>query len=144
MQMGSDACKKIQMKRKSKSLPQLKKQCQGVCNEYVRLRDRGKPCISCGKTGKVLQAGHYYPVQGYDGLRFDIVNVNGECSGCNCFDEGHLIGYGENLLKRIGNEEFEALKLRATEYKRNDYKFSRSELLGKIEYFKNKIKELKS
>jgi len=132
------------MMKKSKSLPQLKIICQDFCNKYIRLRDQGKPCISCGQSGKVLQAGHYYPVQGYDGLRYDEFNINGECAGCNCFDEGHLIGYGENLLKRIGNEEFEALKNRAAEYKKNGYKFSRSEILEKIEYFKNKIKELET
>ena len=130
--------------KKSKSLPQLKAQCQEFCNEYIRLRDQGKPCISCSKAEKTLQAGHYYSVQGYDGLRYDEDNVNGECAGCNCFDESHLIGYGDNLPERIGKERFEALKIRAAEYKRNGYKFSRSEILEKIEYFKNKIKELKS
>ena len=134
----------IFMKSKSQSLPQLKNKCQELCNEYIRLRDRGKPCISCGHNGKILQAGHYFPVQGYDGLRYDEDNINGECAGCNCFDESHLIGYGDNLIDRIGIDRFKALKVLAAEYKQNGYKFSRSEILEKIEYFKKKIKELKT
>jgi len=129
-------------KAKSVSLPKLKAKLQEIFNEYIRLRDEYKPCISCGQK-KILQAGHFYPVSGYDGLRFDEDNVNGECAGCNCFDESHLIRYYDNLMSRIGEEKFEALKLRAADYKKNGYKWSRSELLEKIEYYKVKVKELK-
>ena len=56
--------------KKKKTLPKLKKECQVVFNAFIRERDKDLPCISCGrKLG--LQAGHYYPTQGYDGLRFD-------------------------------------------------------------------------
>jgi hypothetical protein len=129
--------------KKQKSLPKLKAECQLVCNEYIRLRDDGLPCIACGEN-KPLQAGHYFAVQGYDGLRFNELNVHGECSRCNCFDMSHLIGYGENLLNRIGSDNFIELKRLAKDYKRNGYKWSRSELIEKIQYFKDKIKELKS
>jgi hypothetical protein len=129
------------MKRKPKSLPKLKNELQEIFNSYIRLRDEGKPCISCNQTGKYLQAGHYFPVQGYDGLRFDEFNVNGECIKCNCFDEGHLIGYGDNLTKRIGIESMTWLKDVAAEYKRTGNKWSRSQLEGLIEVYKQKIKE---
>lgn len=132
----------VKPKKKLKSIPKLKSDCQKLCNEYVRLRDKNKPCISCGQY-KELQAGHYYAVGGYDGLRFDLDNVNGECAGCNCFDESHLIGYGDNLLMKIGQERFLALKERAAEYKKNGYKWSRSELEELIEKFKKMISELK-
>ena len=88
------------------------------------------------------QAGHYYSVKGYDGLRFDEFNVHGECPSCNCFDESHLIGYGENLITRIGFEEYENLKQRAYNYKMNGYKFTRSELIEKISYYKSKVASL--
>ena len=135
---------RINKKAKSKktvTLPKLKAKLQEVFNEYIRLRDKGERCISCGERNP-LQAGHYYPVSRYDGLRFDEDNVNGECAGCNCFDEGHLIGYGENLIKKIGQERYDSLRERAAEYKRSGYKWSRSELIDKIEHYKAKIKEL--
>ena len=114
--------------KKAKSLPKLKAECQKVFNAYIRKRDEGLPCISCGEF-KPLQAGHYYPVQGYDGLRFNGFNVNGECAGCNCFDDAHLINYGDNLLERIGEDDFAELKAQAKDYKQNGYKWSRSELI---------------
>ena len=126
---------------KSKSLPKLKADLQKVFNAYIRARDEGKPCISCGLM-KDLQAGHYYPTQGYDGLRFDEFNVHGECPGCNCWDGGHLISYGHNLIERIGEKEYYFLKLRASNYKQNGYKWSRSELMDKIAHYKDILKSI--
>lgn len=128
--------------KKAKSLPKLKSELQLLVNAYIRKRDENKPCISCGLPKENKQAGHYFATQGYDGLRFDPDNINGECPGCNCFDESHLIGYGDNLKERIGIERFEALKQRAAEYKRNGYRWSRTELMEKISYYKQLIKEM--
>lgn len=125
--------------KKRKSLPKLKAELQIIFNSYIRERDRNQPCISCGQF-KTLQAGHFFPVKGYDSLRFNEDNVHGECAGCNCFDEGHLIGYYENLIARIGNERLEELKERARAYKKNGYKWTRSELEEMIIIYKNKLK----
>lgn len=127
--------------KKQKTIPQLKKACQDVFNKYIRLRDKDKPCISCGQF-KELQAGHFYSVRMYDGLRFDEDNCHGECAGCNGFDDMHLLSYASNLINRMGTDRFEQLKIRANHYKIMGYKWTRSELLEKTEYYKNKIKEL--
>ena len=118
------------------------KKVQDKCNEFIRLRDAGLPCISCGKYN-ALQAGHYWPVGGYSGLRFDELNINGECSYCNAWDKSHLIGYRKNLIKKIGLAEVEALDERAADYKKNGRKFSKSELLEIYNYYCEKIKQLK-
>lgn len=115
-------------RKSSKSIAELKKEAQITFNLWIRQRDKGLPCISCGKV-KELQAGHFFAVKGFDGLRFDEDNVNGECVHCNCFDESHLIGYSENLEKKLGKTAFENLKKRAKEYKRNiGFKWNREEL----------------
>lgn len=124
-------------KKKAKSLPKLKAEAQIVFNRFIRERDEGLPCVSCDEF-KELQAGHFFPTQGYDGLRFDEDNVHGECAGCNCFDDSHLIGYRDNLLARIGEERFKALYERAKDYKQNGYKWSRSEVQEIIDKYKNK------
>ena len=129
------------MKKKQKTIPQLKKACQDVFNKYIRLRDKDKPCISCGQF-KTLQAGHFYSVRMYDGLRFDEDNCHGECAGCNGFDDMHLLSYAANLIDRIGQERFDELKMLAAQYKREGYKYTRTELTEKIEEYKRKIKEL--
>ena len=125
--------------KKAKTLPKLKAECQLIFNEYIRKRDKDKLCISCSLP-KTLHAGHYFPIQGYDGLRFNEHNVNGECPGCNVFDESHLIHYGMNLSDRIGGENYIKLLDAASEYKKNGYKFTRSELIEKIAYYKLKLK----
>ena len=127
---------------KKKTLPKLKADCQKIFNEYIRLRDSGKPCISCGGDGE-MQAGHYYSVRGYDGLRFDEDNVFCECVRCNCFDESHLIGYGSNLINRIGIDRYKALQERAILYKKFGKKWSRSEIEEMIKIYKEKLKQLK-
>jgi hypothetical protein len=127
---------------KKKTLPKLKADCQKIFNEYIRLRDSGNPCISCGGFGE-MQAGHYYAVSGYDGLRFDEDNVFCECVRCNCFDESHLIGYGSNLINRIGIERYKALQERAILYKKFGKKWSRTEIDELIKIYKEKLKQLK-
>ena len=127
--------------KKQKSLGKLKQDAQKIFNAWVRRRDSEDgffTCISSGETLPISQmnAGHYYPTSTHDGLRFDEDNCHGESAYKNCFDEGHLIGYGENLPGRIGVERFEALKQRAADYKKFGHKWSRSELEEKIQNYK--------
>lgn len=127
---------------KKETVGTLIKKLQKVFNEYVRIRDKDKPCISCGNYFDTKDAGHFYATSGYSGLRFDEDNVHGECARCNRFDESHLIGYAENLKVKIGESDYQALKERAEEYKRSGVKWSRIELREKIEYYKAKINEI--
>jgi hypothetical protein len=94
---------------KLKSLSKLLKKAQIIFNAYIRKRDEGLPCISCGKI-KELQAGHYVPQGKSSYLRFNEWNVNGECAGCNFFDSFHLVGYRKNLIHKIGIENVEWLE----------------------------------
>ena len=94
-------------------------------------------CISCSKVKSVreINAGHYYPVSTHDGLRFDEDNCHGECVGCNCFNEGHLIGYRKNLIEKIGEERFSELERKADLYKRDGNKFDREYLIERIAFY---------
>jgi hypothetical protein len=127
---------------KQKTLGKLKQEVQNVVNSYIRKRDEGKPCISCMEH-KTLEAGHYFSVGTYDGLRFDEDNIHGECNYCNCFDGKHLIKYTPNLIARIGTEKYDELFNKAREYKMNGYKFTRAELIEIKKKYQAKIKELK-
>lgn len=126
---------------KQETVQQLIKKLQKVFNSYIRDRDKDKPCVSCGEYKDEKDAGHFYATSGYSGLRFDEDNVHGECKRCNRFDESHLIGYTENLKERIGESDFNALKEKAQDYKKNGVKWSRIELREKIEYYKQKTKQ---
>jgi len=115
-------------------IPKLKKQLTTLFNTYIRQRDNGLPCISCGKD-KVLQAGHYVPQKQSSYLRFNEWNVNGECGGCNAFDDFHLIPYRKNLIEKIGLS-----KVKWLEDNRKIVKlWIRQELTGLITEYKSKI-----
>ena len=128
---------------KKKTLSKLKQDLQVIFNKYIRLRDSDKPCVSCGKYNK-LQAGHYFAVKNYDAFRFDERNVHGECAGCNCFDESHLIGYTNNIKNRLSEEDLESLHNEVQLYKQNRlaYKWDRPTILELIEVYKEKVLQL--
>jgi len=88
----------------------LKDRAVSVFNKFIRLRDEGQPCISCGKYKK-LQAGHYYSAGKHENLRFEEDNVNGQCLQCNYYLSGNLLNYREGLIKKIGIERVERLDL---------------------------------
>lgn len=71
--------------------------------------------------------------------RYDEKNANAECSFCNRFKSDHLDGYRENLIRKIGQEEFDKLRVRANMSRR----WSEWELEMMIKHYQAKVKELK-
>ena len=81
-----------------------------LVHAYVRKRDQGKPCISCGcQWNDKFQAGHYYPGGSFETLKFNLDNINGQCEQCNLFKSGNFENYTLNLPKRIGSDRFDNL-----------------------------------
>lgn len=92
--------------------PTWSKKVQKVFNEYVRLRDKDDPCISCQRhhTGQ-YHAGHFRSVGATgDALRYNEDNCHKQCSVCNNYKSGNLTEYENNLIKKIGVNRVEALK----------------------------------
>lgn len=83
---------------------------QAAFNAWVRQRDAGKPCISCGRYGQDMQAGHYRSVGSSPGTRFTPNNCWLQCRQCNLYQHGSPISYRINLIKRIGLEAVEELE----------------------------------
>ena len=84
------------------TLPKLIAKAQKVFNEWIRERDKDKGCISCGAS--IDHAGHYFSAGHYSALRFNEMNVNGQCLRCNNFLHGNLINYRKGLVKKYGEE----------------------------------------
>lgn len=121
------------------SVPQLLKKCQVLVNKYVRERDKDLGCISC-TTGRVSQAGHYLSQGHHSAHRFDIEkNLFGQCTRCNLFLHGNLIGYRKGLIRRIGEEK--VLMLEGMTKKA--FKWDRFTVIQKIEFFKEALKPKK-
>lgn len=114
-----------------------------VCHNYIKLRDKGKPCISCGAPyHSEHQAGHYYKAELYSSLKFNEWNINGQCVRCNIRLEGNLSQYVVNLPSRIGEDNFRVIEGMADVEKKLKWKWDRESLKSIREYYKQKIKEL--
>jgi hypothetical protein len=125
------------MKAELMTLQDYIKLAQITFNKYIRLRDKGNVCISCQKPPKKENAGHFYNANNHYNVRFDENNVHLQCEHCNTFLSGNLINYRENLLKKIGAEEFNVLEGKSKVTR----KFTKEELKEIIETYKKKIKE---
>lgn len=101
--------------RKASARPRAKRlaAAQAAFNRYIRARDTGKPCVSCGHPDdgtRQRQAGHYKPAGSNPSLRFDEANTHSQCARCNNHLSGNLVPYREELARRIGQAELDRLE----------------------------------
>jgi hypothetical protein len=99
-------------KERVKPKGQYMRDAQHAFNAYVRARDAGQPCISCGTTADVQYcAGHYRTTGSCPELRFEPLNVHLQCNkNCNLSKSGNILGYRPRLLEKIGAELVEWLE----------------------------------
>ena len=133
--------KKAKLKMDLMTLSDYTKILQQLVNKYVRLRDKGLPCISCQKpiTGKT-DAGHLYSVGNYPSVRFHEKNINAQCITCNQYNGGMINDYRINFVKKYSESELNTLDRLAHETR----KFSIPELKEMIDEYKIKIKQYES
>ena len=92
----------------NESLGSLTKKAQAAFNRYVRTRDEGRECISCGKpAGPIVYGGsrdasHYRSTGACPQLRFEPLNCHASCVRCNRDLSGNIVAYRRGLLARIG------------------------------------------
>ena len=111
----------------------LKKKAQRVFNKWVRERDKGQPCLACGKHSDKMDASHYAS-QGSSGyLRYHPENVSNTCYSCNRFKHGNLISYREGLVKKIGEDRVKWIE----NNRHKTYKYTREQLNKIIECCKH-------
>ncbi|MCP3701147.1 MAG: recombinase NinG, partial [Aliivibrio sp.] len=129
--------KDVKRKKELKSASDYIKEAQAAVNKYIRLRDRNKPCVSCGsnpkqKHGGSFDAGHYRSRGSASHLRFNILNIHKQCVKCNRFNSGNAVDYRIELIKRIGEDNVISL-----ENNNNPRKFS-IEYLQRVKAIFNK------
>ena len=127
-------------KEKLKSRADHLKDTQQAFNAWIRARDAGQPCISCGTTADVQYcAGHYRTTAAAPELRFEPLNVNLQCNrNCNMGKSGNLLGYRPGLIKKIGVEAVEWL-----EGPHEAKKYTIEQLKAMTVEYRAKTKELK-
>ena len=94
--------------------PQLTKLAQQAFNAFIRARDAGKPCISCGtplsNEPNTYDAGHYRSVGSAPHMRFVEDNCHGQCKHCNNFLGGNHVEYRKCLVARVGLRSVELIE----------------------------------
>ena len=139
-----DLAKAKAEKAKKNTLQSLLINVRTVCHEYIRLRDKGKPCVSCGQSwSSDHQAGHWKKAELYPSLKFDERNIHNQCQGCNLFNDGNVQKYSDNIHTRITQAGKEELERIAADEKKISFKWDREKLNAVREYYRMKIKQLK-
>ena len=129
-----------------KSISKLKKELDKWFSLYIRLRDANEygavQCITCGcikdyKKGG-MQCGHFQS-RSHLSTRFDEVNCQPQCVGCNMFKQGEQYKFSLALDAKYGGGTAEELQLKS----RQTLKIPRVEYEQKISYYKNIVNKLK-
>lgn len=119
-------------------LSHFHKQAQAAFNEYIRTRDFGNDCISCGRnTGAKMNAGHYRTVGASKETRYDETNCHLQCEHCNSYLSGNIGEYKPRLIAKIGQAAFDRL-MGPHELK----KWTREELQELAAHYRQKTREL--
>lgn len=104
---------------------------------YIRLRDTGKPCVTCGNYTE-LQCGHFLSRR-FEPVRFDEKNANGQCLKCNKHEYGNQFQHGVIVDELHGKGTAEELLFKSKmSCKRNQFDYEH--IAQKFAYKYNAIK----
>lgn len=115
------------------------REAQTAFNAYIRARDEGLPCISCGRHHQgQWHAGHYLSTGARPELRYTESNVHRQCAPCNTHLSGNAVLYRIGLIERIGLQAVEWLEgpHELPKWTADDYRAIR-------DTYRAKLKELK-
>ena len=99
VERANDRQKRDSLKTKA----QWAKDAQAAVNQYVRVRDAGKSCISCGRDHQgQFHAGHYLSRGAHPELALEPLNIYRQCAPCNTYLSGNQIEFRKGLIARYG------------------------------------------
>jgi hypothetical protein len=122
-----------------KSKADWAREAQTAFNAWIRARDEGLPCISCGRHHQgQWHAGHYLSTGARPELRYTESNVHRQCAPCNTHLSGNAVLYRIGLIERIGLQAVEWLEgpHELPKWTADDYRAIR-------DTYKQKLKEMK-
>jgi 5-methylcytosine-specific restriction endonuclease McrA len=128
-------------KDKIKTKTQWLTEAQAAFNQYIRARDHGLSCISCGKPDNGTHqrhASHYRSVGACSSLRFNLKNVYASCQQCNTSKSGNLLEYRIRLKARYGESLVEWL-----ESQNEPKRYETDYLIRLRDVFRKRVNQLK-
>ena len=121
--------KRKELKEKSKTLSDYKRELQTEINKIVRAIDYGQDCISSGRAFKENdQAGHFYSTGAQPGIRFNLWNVHSQSVSDNMYKSGNFAGFRDGLIIRYGEDVANWISCLPIEYK--DLKLTKIEVIA--------------
>ena len=119
------------------------KAAQSSFNAFIRKRDEGLACISCGNMpnfsnhigGSGIHAGHFKSCGAHSELRFNELNCHVQCFRCNVHLSGNIKDYRPALIGKIGQDKVDWL-----EGPHKPKKYTCAELKGIELLYKQKLK----
>lgn len=111
-----------------KPIPKLRRDADKWFSLYVRMRDTNSSgygeCVTC-QTKIHYKSGHagHFISRRFPGTRWDELNVNLQCVGCNTFRAGEQYKYSLALEDKYGKGAAKKLQVKSQEYfkVRRDY-----------------------
>lgn len=139
MAAKADRAETRRRKEAIKTLADLKREAQTALNRWiVHVRDKDRPCISCGRFHQgAWHAGHYMSRGAAPQHALNPLNVHKQCAPCNTYLHGNLIAYRVRLIELIGLEAVEAME--------NDnapHKWTREGLIEVRDTYRAKLKQI--
>jgi hypothetical protein len=134
--------RKIEGLEKLKTLGEYEHDARVYFQQWIRLRDKDLPCISCGRIADRYDGGHWLKAELYSGLIFHEDNCNKQCSRpCNKDLHGNEANYRIGLVKKIGEARVKWLE--ENKDRLRTYSYEKEELIEIKKKYIKKIKELK-
>jgi len=139
-------CQKEVMTNTKKSISKLKKELDKWFSLYIRLRSSNEygitQCYTCSKAAHYktggMQCGHFQS-RSHLATRFDEVNCQVQCVGCNMFKQGEQYKFALALDANYGEGTADELMYLA----KTTLKMSRVDYEEKISYYKKIVNKLK-
>jgi len=130
-------------RKKSVSLSDLEKKLDKVFSQYIRLKDADEggtvECVTCNQLffWKDTDCGHFIKRQ-HRSVRWDERNVGVQCTRCNHYMGGRQDDFSKYIIKTYGYSVYDELM----RLKYQTMKFSRLDILEKIDEYKEKLEAL--
>ena len=116
----------------------LKKKLDIIFSKYIRLRDKGKPCITSGRPwDDTAQCGHFVSRKWY-AVRWHEQNAHSQSAAANMFEGGEQYAHGIAIDRMYGQGTADMLWKKA----REPFKLTPDFLKEKLAYYEAKLKEV--
>ena len=124
---------------KKVSRSKLIKKLDSIFSIYIRRKDSVNEiatCFTCSKQDhyKKLQNGHFQSRRHYS-TRWDEVNCQVQCAGCNVFKFGEQFLFGQNLDNKFGEGTARRLHIKSQQI----LKLSDNEIIDMTKTYKNLV-----